>query len=46
MDGEPVASSADLLLALERHRPGATVSVTLEREGRRRDVAVVLGEGS
>lgn len=46
VDGEPVASSADLLLALERHRPGATVTVTLERDGTRRDVAVVLGEGS
>ena len=46
VDGEPVASSADLLLALERRRPGETVTVTVERDGARRDLAVVLGEGA
>ncbi|MCL4839889.1 MAG: trypsin-like peptidase domain-containing protein [Thermoanaerobaculia bacterium] len=46
VDGEPVASSADLLLALERRRPGETVTVTVARDGARRDLAVVLGEGA
>jgi len=46
VDGETIASSADLLLALERRRPGETVTVTVERDGARRDLTVVLGEGT
>jgi S1-C subfamily serine protease len=46
VDGEPVASSGDLLLALERRRPGETVRVTVERDGARRDLPVTLGEGT
>ncbi|MGD2114574.1 MAG: PDZ domain-containing protein, partial [Acidobacteriota bacterium] len=44
VDGEPVTSSNDLLLLLERYDPGDAVEVTLERDDRRRTVRVVLGE--
>ncbi len=46
VDGKPVASDADLLFLLERREPGERVRVTVERGGRRRDVAVVLGTGA
>ncbi len=43
LDGSPIASSGDLLLALERRNPGDRVRVTVERDGRRREVEAVLG---
>jgi len=46
VEAEPIASSSDLLLALEKHQPGDHVRVTLEHQGRRRDVSAVLSDGS
>ena len=43
VDGHPVRSSDDLVLALERRQPGEIVDVTVLRNGRRREVAVELG---
>jgi S1-C subfamily serine protease len=45
VDGRPVARVADLLNALDRFSPGAEVTVTLMRDGRRTDVRVVLEAG-
>jgi S1-C subfamily serine protease len=45
VDGRPVARVADLLNALDRFAPGAEVTVTLMRDGRRLDVSVVLEAG-
>jgi S1-C subfamily serine protease len=45
VDGEPVRSADDLLSAIERKKPGDEVTVTVIREGRRLNVAVVLGAG-
>jgi S1-C subfamily serine protease len=44
VDGEPVRSSGELRLALERRRPGETVQVSVERDGRRVDLDVRLSE--
>ncbi len=44
LDGQPVASSNDVILLLERRRPGETVTVTVERDGRRTDLEIELGE--
>jgi S1-C subfamily serine protease len=43
IDGKPVRSVDDLLTEVEAHQPGDTVTVTTVRNGRRRDVRVVLG---
>ncbi|HEX4955047.1 MAG TPA: trypsin-like peptidase domain-containing protein [Thermoanaerobaculia bacterium] len=43
LEGKKVASWDDLLLALERRRAGDRVKLTVERDGRRRTVDVVLG---
>ena len=43
LDGRPVASGLDLILLLERYRPGDRVVVGVERDGRRRDTEVELG---
>jgi S1-C subfamily serine protease len=43
VDGHPVRSSDDLVLALERRQAGEMVNVTVLRNGRRRQVAVELG---
>jgi S1-C subfamily serine protease len=43
VDGHPVRSSDDLVLALERRQVGETVDVTVLRNNRRRQVAVELG---
>jgi S1-C subfamily serine protease len=42
IDGEPVASYADVQLALERRRPGETVNLTLQRARREVRVTVTL----
>jgi len=44
VEGEPVRSAEELRLRLERRRPGEQVRVTVDRDGRRVDVAVRLGE--
>jgi S1-C subfamily serine protease len=42
LDGKRVGNWDDLLSLLERHRPGDVVTVTVEREGARKDVRVRL----
>jgi len=44
IEGQPVASANDVFLILERRRVGEPVTVTIEREGRRRELEVRLGE--
>jgi S1-C subfamily serine protease len=44
LDGDPVASSNDAILLLERRRPGEVVTVTVERDGERLAVPIELGE--
>lgn len=44
VDGEQVADQQDLAAALNRHKAGETVTVTIFRGKRRMDVKVVLGE--
>ena len=43
VDGEPVRSGGELGLILEGHREGDTVTVTVERDGRTKDLQVTLG---
>jgi S1-C subfamily serine protease len=43
VDGEPVRSSSELGLRLEPFEPGEEVTVTVDRDGRRLDLDVVLG---
>jgi S1-C subfamily serine protease len=43
LDGKPVTSADDLMLLLETRNPGDRVRVTVERDGRRREVVAVLG---
>lgn len=45
LGGEPVGGVDDLLAALETHRPGDTVSLSLSREGETREIEIELGEG-
>jgi S1-C subfamily serine protease len=44
IDGQKVISRLDINLALNKKRPGDTVTVTLFRGGKKMDVAVKLGE--
>ena len=44
LDGRKTAAVDDLFSALERHKPGDTVRLTILREGRTLDVEVVLEE--
>jgi S1-C subfamily serine protease len=44
IDDQPVASSSDVFLLLERRRAGERVTVTIERDGRPLDLEVTLGE--
>jgi S1-C subfamily serine protease len=49
VDGQPMQSSGELLLALEGKKPGQTVRVGLVRDGRKTEIPVQLGgpsEGS
>ncbi len=43
MDGEPIRSPSDLVLALEKHNPGDVVRLTLLRDGKPVEVEVRLG---
>lgn len=43
LEGQPVRSTDDLSLALDRRREGETVRVTVIREGRRESIEVRLG---
>ncbi len=42
IDGNPVTTSSDLFRVLDQHTVGDTVKLTLERNGRRRDVKITL----
>jgi S1-C subfamily serine protease len=44
VDGEPVGSSEELVVAVDAHRPGETVTVELVRNGSSRTVEATLGE--
>ncbi len=44
VDGEQIADQQDLAAALNRHKAGETVTVTIFRGKRKMDVKVVLGE--
>ena len=44
IDGEQIADQQDLAAALNRHKAGDTVTVTIYRGKRKMDVKVVLGE--
>ena len=46
VDGQKIANQFDLNVALNRKRPGDTVSVTVYRGGKKMDVRVKLGERS
>jgi S1-C subfamily serine protease len=46
IDGKPVKSTSDLLGRLGAHRPGDTVTLTVWREGKTRNVRVRLGTPS
>ncbi len=43
VDGDPVASSAELQSAIDSHEPGDSVTLTVLRDGDRRTVEVTLG---
>lgn len=45
LGGETVRGVDDLLAALEAHRPGDTVRLSLGREGETREIEITLGEG-
>ncbi|MBD0329215.1 MAG: trypsin-like peptidase domain-containing protein [Thermoleophilia bacterium] len=44
VDGEPVRTTQDLQTAIDAHRPGDTVTLTVVRGGDTREVEVELGE--
>ena len=44
IDGDPVRTTGDLRLLLERRSPGEVVTVTVERDGHEVDLEVELGE--
>jgi S1-C subfamily serine protease len=46
IDGQKIVNQFDLNVALNRKRPGDTVSVTVYRGGKKMDVPVKLGERS
>jgi S1-C subfamily serine protease len=46
IDGKPVKSGDDLLAEVEARAPGDTVTLTVIRKGRTRQVKVVLGQSS
>ncbi len=42
IDGKPIHNGQDVTNVLEEHKPGDTVTVTIERQGKRQDVPVTL----
>jgi S1-C subfamily serine protease len=42
IDGKPIHNSEDLAKAIEGHKPGDTIAVTVVRDGKRQDVSVTL----
>jgi len=45
IDGTEIRSQSDLILLLNRHRPGDTIKVSVVRDGKRLEILVRLGEG-
>lgn len=45
VDGQPTLTADDFLSAIEAHRPGDTVTISVIREGRQVHVPVTLGHG-
>ncbi len=46
IDDKPIADNAELIVAIRARRPGDKVRFTIERNGEKRSVDVVLGESS
>ena len=46
IDDRPVKSTEDYFSALEQHKPGEQVRLTIERDGEQQQVATTLGEES
>ncbi len=44
IDGEPVRSADELRLRLEKRKAGETITITVDRDGRKQDLRVQLGE--
>jgi S1-C subfamily serine protease len=44
LDGKPINSGKDLQAALANHKVGDTVTLTIERDGKRQDVEITLKE--
>lgn len=44
IDGRPVTSPDEVIVAVRARAPGDTITLTIERGGKQRDVEVVLGE--
>jgi S1-C subfamily serine protease len=44
LDGKPINNAKDLYAALANHKVGDTVTLTIERDGKRQDVEVALKE--
>jgi len=42
-DGAPMKNEPDLPLAIDSHKPGDTVTLTVDRAGKQMDVKVTLG---
>jgi S1-C subfamily serine protease len=43
IDGTPIKTEPDLPLAIDSHKPGDTVTLTVDRGGQQMDVKVTLG---
>ena len=46
IDGRPVTSTEDYFSALEQHKPGDQVTLTIERGGQSQQVTTTLGQES
>jgi putative serine protease PepD len=44
VDGQPIASQLDMAVALDKDRPGDTVTLEIYRNGQKMDVPLTLGE--
>ena len=44
IDGDALKSTEDFFAAIEAHKPGDEVTLTVEREGQRASVPITLGE--
>jgi S1-C subfamily serine protease len=45
VDGQPVKTAEDFIALIESKKPGSRVTVTVRREGRRKDIPVTLDAG-